>query len=98
MKKLPTALTVPSSTLKVWPRIAPPLEAIVLALAGRCGVEGGCADASVPCDCCEVKEARSKKLVSTPYPSSSVLRLDNCDLMVLLNTVACWAMVVPPRT
>ena len=65
MKKLPTALTVPSSTLKVWPRIAPPLEAIVLAL-GRCGVDGAGAGVSEDVDGVAPMEERSKKLVSTP--------------------------------
>jgi len=42
MKKLPTALTVPSSNLSVWLTIAPPLEAIVPALGRLCvaGVPG----------------------------------------------------------
>jgi hypothetical protein len=35
MKKLPTALTVPSRTLKVWLIIAVPLEASVEALGKR---------------------------------------------------------------
>ncbi len=66
MKKLPTALTVPSSTLKVWPRMAPPLDAIALALGRLCGVEAAGAGVSGEPDGVAPKEARSKKLVSTP--------------------------------
>ena len=36
MKKLPTALTVPSSNLRVWLTIAPPLEASAPALGRSC--------------------------------------------------------------
>ncbi len=42
MKKFPTALTVPSSNLKVWLTIAPPLEASAPALGRLCvGAEAG---------------------------------------------------------
>ena len=40
---------------------------------------------------------KSKKLVSMPFCSRKALTLTSCDLMVLLSTVACWAMVAPPR-
>ncbi len=49
MKKLPTTLTVPSRTFKVWLTIAPPLEASVPALGRLCvGAAPGVAAAAVP--------------------------------------------------
>ena len=37
MKKFPTALTVPSSTFRVWLTMAPPPEAMAPALGRLCG-------------------------------------------------------------
>ena len=62
MKKLPTALTVPSSSLKVWLTIAPPLDAIAPAL-GRfaCGASSALAPVShrwrLRCGVAEIEEA-----------------------------------------
>ena len=39
----------------------------------------------------------SNQLASIPCCSRKPLTFTNCDLMVSLNTLACWAMVEPPR-
>ena len=96
MKKLPTALTVPRISFRLWPKIAPPLEASVPAL-GRLWVGAGLGRGRRGVIGCDDRLPKSKKLVSTPFFSRNALTLTSCDLIVLLSTVACWAMVAPPR-
>ncbi len=91
MKTLPTAPIVPSSSLKVWLTIAPPLEASAPAPDSpffgaapgegleSAGVASGEAAAALP---------KSKKLVSIPWLSRKDLTLASCDLMVLLSREA----------
>ena len=74
--------------------MAPPLDAMVLALGRLCGVAGTAgADASEGA----LRLPKSKKLVSTPFLSRKALRSTNCDLIVSLSTLVCCAMVAPPR-
>ena len=92
MKKLPTAPMVPRISFSVCVTIAPPPDAISPAL-GRlrcCAVAGG--------SVVELGLPRSRKLVSTPWLSRKLLTLMICDLMVLLSSADCRAMVLPPST
>src|SRR5450755_743795 len=97
MKKLPTALTVPSSSLRVWLTIAPPLEARSPGLGRLCVGDDDPGGAVAEDAALALEPPRSKKLVSMPFLSRKALALPSCDLMVLLRTVTCWAMVEPPR-
>ncbi len=44
-----------------------------------------------------VRFPKSKRPVSIPFFSRNALTLTSCDLIVLVNTVVCCAMVAPPR-
>ena len=98
MKKLPTALTVPSSSFRVWLTIAPPLEAIAPALGKimRSPPRRACAgvdDRRWRCADCRDRNSWCR----CRFCSRKALTLTSCDLIVSLSTVACWAMVEPPR-
>src|SRR5438034_11794896 len=97
MKMLPTALTAQSSNLRVWLTIAPPLEASAPGLGRLCVGVAVPADAAAEDAELALGLPRSKKLVSMPLLSRKALTLTSCDLMVLLRTVVCCAMVEPPR-
>ena len=76
--------------------MAPPLEAMVLALGRLCvGAAWPAPDGIRRAS--QLRLPKSKKLVSTPFLSRNALTLTSCDLIVLLNTVVCCAMVAPPR-
>ncbi|MGY3649903.1 hypothetical protein ACVWW2_005194 [Bradyrhizobium sp. LM4.3] len=89
MKMLPTALIVPSSSLKVWLTIAPPLEASAPAPLGNpCGAELGAGVGPASVGAAGPALPRSNTLVSMPWLSRKDFTFVICDLMVLLSTEA----------
>src|SRR5258707_7477388 len=102
MKKFPTALTVPRSSLRVWLTIAPPLEARAPAL-GRLCVGAAAGVAATPgvagaVDAADVVAGlpRPKKLVSIPLFARNAFSPTSCHFLISLHAVACLGIVAPP--
>ena len=77
--------------------MAPPLEAIVPALGRLVRSARRWALPAPMHPSGDDRLPKSKKLVSMPFLSRNALTLTSCDLIVLLSTVVCCAMVAPPR-